>query len=645
MYKEFRSFHFRKIITLAVFFLLTQAAGVMTTSARIIYVKANATGTTTGLNWTDAYPKLSDALPMTFPGDTIWVAKGVYYPVLAGSSVTEADRLKSFILPEGVAIYGGFPASGNPGLKDRQPLIHKTVLSGDISMNEARDTDGIIPDGTQLNDNSYHVIVIRNRDSTCVLDGFYINGGHAKSTGSEIDGIWTNSGAGMFINRGNPVLRNLVFTGNRALNGNGGGLWSGYNNCSPSLSNVVFTNNKASTGGGMYHYSGAPVLDSVTFNNNEAINSDNNPGNGGGLYIESSDLRITRSLFSGNKAAYGAGIYHEQGNIVITHTTFRSNIAFSFDPSEQMNRGGGGGIHSSGNSPVYRMLIFDRNSAGYAGGMFIENGSPEITNIIFSNNEAYHYGGGFYISSYDPDSKPKVAGLVFIGNKGSGMHNRTTGFKLTQCTFYGNESCGLRNWDDHVEIENCIFWNNEEEINGPGTSQKVTNSLIKGSGGSSNWNTLLGTDGGGNLDTDPLFVNPSAHDLSLRENSPARDAGKNSLLPDFLKKDMAGNDRTYGAHVDMGAYEYHKPAINKITTIPKQQPITIYPNPASGLCQIRTPSPSAIAVYDAGGRVVLNGHSSSPIEISKLADGVYLVVATDPEKAALYTGRLVKKTN
>ena len=60
-------------------------------SAAIIYVDADATGSASGLDWTDAYTTVQDALAAATSGDEIWVAEGLYYPD-EGSGQTNDDR-------------------------------------------------------------------------------------------------------------------------------------------------------------------------------------------------------------------------------------------------------------------------------------------------------------------------------------------------------------------------------------------------------------------------------------------------------------------------------------------------------------------------------------------------------------------------
>jgi hypothetical protein len=95
---------------------------------------------------------------------------------------------------------------------------------------------------------------------------------------------------------------------------------------------------------------------------------------------------------------------------------------------------------------------------------------------------------------------------------------------------------------------------------------------IQGSGGSgTHWNSVLGVDGGGNIDSAPLFVNaanPAGADgiwqtkdngLSLKSTSPCIHAGTPTGAPAL---DVLGNARQ--GQPDMGAYQYIPPPKNSV---------------------------------------------------------------------------------
>ncbi len=127
-------------------------------SAKTIYVDSSFTGTSqNGESWNTPYNNLQMAIKISQKGDSIWVAKGNYYPT------NSTDRNISFTLKKGVALYGGF--TGNEtSLIQRDIKKNVTVLSGNIG------------DKTTNVDNSYHVVVGADNAR---LDGFTIKDGCA----------------------------------------------------------------------------------------------------------------------------------------------------------------------------------------------------------------------------------------------------------------------------------------------------------------------------------------------------------------------------------------------------------------------------------------------------------------------------------
>src|SRR5690606_23632283 len=86
----------------------------------------------------------------------------------------------------------------------------------------------------------------------------------------------------------------------------------------------------------------------------------------------------------------------------------------------------------------------------------------------------------------------------------------------------------------------------------------ISTSDIEDSGGSGgSWDTALGTDGGGNLDQNPL-LGPLADNggdtltHALLSGSPATDTGGAAVCP---ATDQRGAPRPQGAGCDIGAYE------------------------------------------------------------------------------------------
>jgi len=180
--------------------------------ASTIYVDRDAVGPThNGLSWATAYTDVQRALTTAISGTEIWVAEGVYYP---GAYVTS-----TFVLTDGVALYGGFTATETQRTQ-RDWAAHVTILSGDIDRNDLTNANGIVTDTVNITGtNAYHVVTGSGVTLTAILDGFTITAGKTVFCGG---GMYNTSGS-------NPALTNVTFSGNWA-NNCGGGMYNEYSN-------------------------------------------------------------------------------------------------------------------------------------------------------------------------------------------------------------------------------------------------------------------------------------------------------------------------------------------------------------------------------------------------------------------------------
>jgi predicted outer membrane repeat protein len=352
-------------------------------------------------------------------------------------------------------------------------------------------------------------------------------------------------------------LDGFTITAGKADGGYPDGLGGGMHNdgSSPQLANVTFSGNDASFGGGMSNRSSSsPTLVNVAFSGNTA-------NEGGGMFnLYSSSPTLVNVAFSANS---GGGMYNDGGSPTLTDVTFSGNS--------------GGGMHNDGSNPTLTDVTFSGNDASFGGGMRNHDGSsPTLTDVTFSGNTANVSGGGMYNSS-----SPTLVSVTFSGNDadfGGGMYNDGGSPTLTNCILWGNTATY-----GGSQIENDT------------STPVVSYSLVQDSGGSgAGWDTTLGTDGGGNIDVDPLFARDpdpgdgdwttladnDYGDLRLQPSSPAVDAGDNTAVPadtsdldgdgnttEPVPLDLAGRPRfldTPGKAdtgsgtppiVDMGAYE------------------------------------------------------------------------------------------
>ncbi len=279
---------------------------------------------------------------------------------------------------------------------------------------------------------------------------------------------------------------------------------------------------------------------------------------------------------------------------VLIDVTFSSNLAAV--GGAMFNLGSGG----EESSPVLTNVTFFDNNAGEQGGAMCNTGfegesSPELTNVIFSSNTAGENGGGMYNSG----SGVTVTGTFDIlsnNSIGSGISSP----RLTNVTFSGNSAgdYGGAMFNSgfggvsHPEMANSILWNNQDS-SGIGTinatrfltgsaTTTLTHSLVEGAGESGiNWIGGDYKDGGGNIDEDPLFIEPisptttptTTGNLRLGEGSPAIDTGKNDFITLIFDLDNEPRKKDGDADgtttVDMGAYEalgYYQLSVTKTGT-------------------------------------------------------------------------------
>jgi hypothetical protein len=212
--------------------------------------------------------------------------------------------------------------------------------------------------------------------------------------------------------------------------------------------------------------------------------------------------------------------------------------------------------------------FYANNALWLGGGIYIGASSPTLTSITFSGNSVGIGGGGMGNNR----SNPKLMNIAFFSNTagiGGAMYNLQSSPTLINITFSknkANKSAGaIHNYKNSNPIlTNVIVWDNastssghEAQVSNDETSRPViAYSDVQDSGGSgAGWTSAFGTDGGGNIDADPLFVDTKANNYHLRPGSPAIDAGNNSIIPLALSVDLEGKPRIVGNSVDMGAYE------------------------------------------------------------------------------------------
>ena len=70
--------------------------------------------------------------------------------------------------------------------------------------------------------------------------------------------------------------------------------------------------------------------------------------------------------------------------------------------------------------------------------------------------------------------------------------------------------------------------------------------------------------------------------------------------------------------------------------------IKIYPNPTTGFIKIESPAPITVLVKDVTGKTVIQEMKSNEVDLSKLADGVYMICLYDDERRLIKQERISK---
>ncbi len=289
---------------------------------------------------------------------------------------------------------------------------------------------------------------------------------------------------------------------------------------------------------------------------------------GGGLFCEYSSPLIENMIISNNTVeGYGGGIYIHTSNVKLYNVNVINNFSeFS---------GGGVAVWLYSNLLFENVNIVENTvnpEGGEGGGLFcIGYNNITMINMKINGNSAWG-GGGILSTSFNNlylenvEISENHAIEIFGGGHGGGIsfgHEST--LNCTNVTIAQNVADGwgdgifIASYDTEIYFYDSILWNSITDniyfyydyYNSYNNSIIISHSDIQGGldgietngYGIINWLD-------GNIDTDPLFVDPDIGNYYLQLNSPCIDAGDpySSLDPD-------------GTIADMGAYYFHQTII------------------------------------------------------------------------------------
>ncbi len=455
--------------------------------------------------------------------------------------------------------------------------------------------------------------------------GFFVNSGVTSS----ISGLtFTHCGTAI-RNYGSLTVSNCWFTGNYAsggsvnvMNGSAGGPASGgggiYNTGTLSAVNCEFLNNGAGTGG---WGSPNPPYEIIGPNGYTTGGNGGTGGSGGAVY-DLGTASFWNCTFGGNTAGSGGwGGYGESGTGSYAGGSHGANPGPGFTGGNGGDGGNGGAVftatganfvnctfygNSAGNGgpggPGGNAYLPNNYYAAYAGGnggiagnagsgTIYCTGTCQIVACTFFNNSAGSGGSGGNGGNGSAD---------LSGNAGYGGSGGNAGYGGSGGAIYGPRSSGT-----NFFFQNALIAGNNYGYSGSaGSAGSSSGSHYIGTPGTNGLGSVDGTgpdlsgfftSRGHNLvslrDGSTGFTNNVRSDIvgsgsamdamingladnggpvntcSLQPNSPAVDAGDDSLISSNITTDARGYARKSGSHVDIGAYELAQLFIPVITRV------------------------------------------------------------------------------
>ena len=341
-------------------------------------------------------------------------------------------------------------------------------------------------------------------------------------------------------------------------------------------------------------------------------------GDGGGVWCASTDVTLTNCIIVGNSAHFelngngeliigaGGGTYSGtlwnctvRGNSALCAGGVVSSILYDCALTGNSSGGWGGGATDS---TLYNCTLSGNVCRGDGGG----GGACGCTlyNCVLNDNSA-DFGGG--VSASKRSGGSTLYNCTLTGNsagRGGGAYWKTT---LYNCKVVGNSAFFSGGGVEGSTLYNCTLTGNFAEYFGEETGgasgSTLYNSIIYYNSGNYDEGTTLNycctfpmpSNGIGNITGPPLFMDLTAGDFRLREDSPCIDAGTNLvgysvaftnadtglvwiLAYAYDPTDILGNTRFIDGNGDgrvawdIGAYEFNSFRPPRFSIAPQRTP-------------------------------------------------------------------------
>ena len=463
----------------------------------------------------------------------ILMAGGTYKPVLQRTSPTlPADqRLNSFIVPQGVSIYGGF--------------------SGEELYS------------SKAEDQSY-ITNIPNVSGTFVCNG-------------KIDNILENREFSDFNQ--NNIKEPWELANQTILSGN--------INVSADAKNayhVVFSNDGANSTTQVNPI----VIDGITVTNGETSNILSNVkdkdeiGRGGGVYSNGVSYLVNRCRFVNNLAVRGGAIYMRDARLTVINSIFAGNGTVN-DPqpevATQLPRGGAVYVAGVSDSPATYAALYAVNTlwvnnetSGQGGAIGTNFADGVITGYVptvslmnntFALNKAhsnaviYHHNG-----------KNSITNTLMWGNVATGENIPQTDESNTQITYSASDVLDLSGY----HASNIKLSTNNSDVNGPRFTRPATVAGIAGNDAYNCWNPIaisILTDAGDGVQAADNSSISGAYD-NWWEEPGLTDYKEQYMGEGYMRYAGPRNEDGTQADkpIDIGVYEYqYNPKFSNMDTI------------------------------------------------------------------------------
>ncbi len=198
------------------------------------------------------------------------------------------------------------------------------------------------------------------------------------------------------------------------------------------------------------------------------------------------------------------------------------------------------------NCIIHGAFVLENQAPNLSGLTLISDGSYPAIKIKSAHSLIYNCiiqqskGEGIVSES----SSVSIVNTLIVKNGGNGFQCTNSTVNIIHSTIADNTGMGIVAENSTINMNNSILWENQSSIFRIGGEVFVSHSTISG-----------GFEGEGNINQDPLFVDPENDKYQLKDDSPCIDSGE--MFSSMPFSDIASDSRPkpVGSMPDMGPIE------------------------------------------------------------------------------------------